>query len=39
MADKVFDIVAPVLKDLIDAENEDRMDVDREGDQRTEREM
>lgn len=39
MTDVVYDIVAPVLTDLVAAETEDRMDIDDGADERTTNEM
>lgn len=39
MSKTIFDIVAPVLSELVDAENEDKMDVDHGDEERREREM
>ena len=39
MVDPVFNIVTPVLNKLVETENEDRMDVDRGDDERTEKEL
>ena len=38
MADTVFNIVEPVLNELVNEEAEDKMDVDQEGDERSVRE-
>lgn len=39
MADTVFDIVAPVLTDLADSENQDKMDIDTGEGERAEKEL
>lgn len=39
MSDTVFEIVAPVLSELVEAEDEDKMDVDHGHDERTEKDM
>jgi len=38
LADTVFNIVEPVLNELVNEEAEDKMDVDQEGDERSVRE-
>lgn len=39
MFDTVYDIVAPVIADLLAIAKEDKMEVDRGDDERTEKEM
>jgi hypothetical protein len=39
MADTVYDIVEPVLRELVEVEEGDKMDLDHGDDERTEKEL